>query len=161
MKAGWRIGARTALVLLALSCACAEQARAENGDGATRSRPGLEALSATRERPLFSPTRRPPPPPPPPRPPPPVEEDEPGPEPELPAEADPPLSATLVGIVLGGDRPLAVLAAEGKTLRLREGESLEGWRLARIEALSAVLERDGEQVELQLRPAGGAPAAPP
>jgi hypothetical protein len=60
----------------------------------------LERLSATRERPLFSPTRRPPPPPPttvqgPPPPPPPP----------------PPPDVALLGVVMDGEQARAVIRA--------------------------------------------------
>src|SRR5229473_2266632 len=69
----------------------------------------LDRLSATRERPLFSPTRRPPaPPPPPPPPPPPV--------------------VALFGFVREGDEARAVVPAgpPAKIMRVRVGDDIGG-----------------------------------
>src|SRR6266446_4395099 len=90
----------------------------------------LDRLSATRERPLFSPTRRPPPPPPPvvvaPEPPP------------------PPPDVALFGIVMDGDEAHAVVRAgpAAKIMNVRVGDDIGGWKVAQIEGRQLVLSLD-------------------
>jgi general secretion pathway protein N len=88
----------------------------------------LERFSAMRERPLFSPNRRPPPPPPAP-----IVSPPPGPPkpPEL----------TLHGTVMdaGEARALVSLGTPDKMLRLRTGDNIEGWKVTQIEARRLVL----------------------
>jgi general secretion pathway protein N len=102
------------------------------------------ALSATRERPLFSPSRRPPavavaaPPPsalPPPPAPPPAE-----------------LKLTLVGTVIGSAGSIGVFSdpANKATVRLRVGEGHDSWILRAIDAHAAKFERDRREVTLVL-----------
>jgi hypothetical protein len=93
----------------------------------------LESLSATRERPLFSPTRRPPPPPPvivtgPPPPPPPP----------------PPPDVALFGIVMDGDNARAIIRATpgGKVTRVGIGDDVGGWKVAQIDGRKLVLMLD-------------------
>lgn len=111
----------------------------------------LESWSATQERPIFSPTRRPPaaapeavaeaPPPPP------VEAPPPPPE-------TPPL--TLIGTVVGELRTVAVFlkSPERSVVRLRVGETDSGWTLRSVEPKSTILEKDAQQYTLAL-PAPG------
>jgi hypothetical protein len=94
----------------------------------------LESLSATRERPLFSPTRRPPPPPPvfvqgPPPPPPPP------PAPDL----------ALFGIVMDGENARAIIRASpgAKVTRVSIGDDVGGWKVAQIDGRKLVLMLDG------------------
>jgi len=94
----------------------------------------LEQLSATRERPLFSPTRRPPPAPPsvaegPPPPPPPA----------------PPPDVALYGIVMDGEQARAVIRASpaDKMTRVSIGDDVGGWKVAQIEGRKLVLSLDG------------------
>jgi hypothetical protein len=94
----------------------------------------LEAMSATRDRPLFSPTRRPPPPPPqivaaPPPPPPPPE----------------PPSVLLVGVVMDGEEAKALVrfTAVNKVIHAKIGDDIEGWKVAQIEGRKLVLSLDG------------------
>jgi hypothetical protein len=93
----------------------------------------LDRLSATRERPLFSPTRRPPPPPPPvvvaPEPPPPP---------------PPPPDVALFGIVMDGDEAHAVVRAgpAAKIMNVRVGDDIGGWKVAQIEGRQLVLSLD-------------------
>lgn len=117
----------------------------------------LESLTATRDRPLFSATRRPPPSAPIPeaRPPPPVQAAAPAPaEPQ-----GPPLA--LVGTITGTDRPVAVLF--NKLTRvvatIREGDDMLGWRVTSLSARSATVEKDGATVTLNL-PKPGDPSDP-
>ena len=120
----------------------------------------LSALNATRERPLFTPSRRPPPPPAanvarvalPPAPPPP------------PAPEKPQLS--LLGTVAGegGERIGVFLDPAVKTaLRLKLGEDHKGWVLRGVEARKVTLAK-GMQTEVLSLPApemhSAAPAQP-
>jgi len=95
----------------------------------------LDRLSATRERPLFSPTRQPPPPPPPvvaaPEPPPPP--------------PPPPPDVALFGIVMDGDEAHAVVRAgpSDKIMRVGVGDDIGGWKVAQIEERRLVLSLDG------------------
>jgi general secretion pathway protein N len=128
----------------------------------------LTSLTATRERPLFSPSRRPPPPvvvakaPPPPPPPP------------KPAEPEkPPL--VLVGTVLaetGEGIGLFMSLADLKPLRLKVGEDNKGWVLRKVRPRQVVLEKGQQIAALELPrhdlnkaasvpPAAASPAAPP
>jgi NADH dehydrogenase FAD-containing subunit len=91
----------------------------------------LERFSATRERPLFSPTRRPPPPPP---------------APVVGAPPPPPAppKVTLLGTVMdaGEARALVNLESANKMLRLRIGDDIEGWKVTHIETRRLVLSRE-------------------
>jgi hypothetical protein len=93
----------------------------------------LERLSATRERPLFSPTRRPPPPPPPvvhlPEPPPPP---------------PPPPDVALLGVVMDGDEARAVVRTSpaAKVMRVRIGDDIGGWIVRQIDGRQLVLSLD-------------------
>jgi hypothetical protein len=115
----------------------------------------LKQLTMTRERPIFSPSRRPPPPPPAapvyaapaPRPPPKPR------EPERPA-------VTLVGTVAGGTEGIGVFleTASRNIVRLRVGEDHQGWVLRSIKGREATLAKDSETAVLEM-PAPGAEAA--
>jgi hypothetical protein len=87
----------------------------------------LEQLSATRDRPLFSPMRRPPVPPPivAPAPPPPP----------------PPPDITLLGVVMDGEDARAVIrtGSIAKVARVRIGDDVGGWKVGQIEAQRLVL----------------------
>lgn len=119
----------------------------------------LSALTATQDRPIFSATRRPPPravaatpaevahAPPPPK----------------PAEAPPPL--TLVGAVVGEGDAIAILVnrTDQKVVRLRQGESLDGWSLISVQPREVTF-RQGDRSEVLAlqRPDGtSAPAGSP
>jgi general secretion pathway protein N len=105
----------------------------------------LNALTATRERPLFSPARRPamqaapavianiPPPPPPPA------------EPEQ-------LGLRLLGTFAGRDNGIAICLnpATGEVVRVRTGESFEGWRLHAVRGREATFEKASRQAVLAL-----------
>jgi hypothetical protein len=120
----------------------------------------LSALSATRNRPLFTPSRRPPAPvvanvpPPPPRaaPPPPP----PPPAPEHP-------NLTLVGTVAGGNEGVAVFIDQGTrdTVRLHTGEGHSGWILQTVERSAVTLEKSGQTEKLALPPLNSAQSATP
>ena len=92
----------------------------------------LDRLSATRERPLFSPSRRAPAPPPivslPPPPPPPPPE---------------PPNVTLVGIVMdAGEARAIVQSGPNEVRRVRIGDDIGGWKVAQIEGRRLVLKLD-------------------
>jgi hypothetical protein len=132
------------LSLLALLCACAAGWAAPAHPLDTLR---LEDLSATRERPLFAPTRRPPPPP----------QVEAAPE-AAPVEvkaaavvAEPP-PFDLVGSVIGPDAAFALLRNKttSQVIRLRSGDDAQGWRVGEIAARSVALERDGRRESLAL-----------
>ena len=92
----------------------------------------LERLSATRERPLFSPSRRPPPPPPVAR--------APGPPP--PPPPPPPPNVVLIGVVMDSEETRAVVRATDQILRLQIGDDVGGWKVAQIEGRKMVLSLD-------------------
>ena len=101
----------------------------------------LDLLSDTRDRPLFSPSRRPPPPPPPPvvaraEPPPPV----------------PPPNVVLLGVVTDENGPRVVVrsGSSDKVIRARLGEEIEGWQVAQIESRRLVLSHDVRSVSFAL-----------
>jgi general secretion pathway protein N len=118
----------------------------------------LDRFSVTRDRPLFSPTRRPPAPPPaaaalPPPPPP------------------PPPDVLLLGVVMDGDDAHALVrtGAAGKILRLRIGDEIGGWKVGQIESRKVVLLLNGRTAtftmfsgkDLKRFPNTAAAAAPP
>jgi hypothetical protein len=93
----------------------------------------LERLSATRERPLFSPTRHPPPPP-----------------PTVVAAPPPPLpppDVALLAVVMDGDEACAVVrtGAAAQSKRVRIGDDVGGWKVGQIEAQKLVLLLDGRR----------------
>jgi len=107
----------------------------------------LSKLSMTRDRPIFSPSRRPPP-----LAAPPViaKRVEPAKPPE-----QPPL--ILVGTVAGGDSAIAVFVEQSteNTVRLRVNESHQGWTLRSIEGREVTLLKDRESSVLALAAPGG------
>ncbi|HEX9535118.1 MAG TPA: hypothetical protein VF924_06570 [Stellaceae bacterium] len=110
----------------------------------------LKQLSITRERPVFSPSRRAPPPATPTyvapvavrTPPKPV-------EPERP-------SITLLGTILGSTESIGVFfnPTTRDIVRLRVGEDHEGWALRSVKTREATLVKDRERVVLELPPPG-------
>lgn len=112
----------------------------------------LKQLSITRERPIFSPSRRPPPP---------------APTYVAPAAVQQPVKAperpamSLLGTVIGTGEQIAVFleTSTKNVFRLRVGENHGGWVLRLIKAREARLVKNGEQVVLlQLPSPSGAPA---
>jgi general secretion pathway protein N len=99
----------------------------------------LERLSATVDRPLFSPNRRPPAPPA-------------APTPQLLAPPAPPPDLVLSGIVTDGERARAVVLVGGekKILRAQIGDEIDGWTVFQIEGRRLVLSRDGRFVTFTL-----------
>jgi hypothetical protein len=116
----------------------------------------IKQLSMTRDRPLFSPSRRPPPPP--------------APayiapvavrQPAKPAEPEKP-AVSLLGTIIGSgpDDRIGVFLEQGtqQILRLRMGEDHQGWVLRLIKAREVTLVKDREQaVVLELPAPGDAP----
>jgi general secretion pathway protein N len=116
----------------------------------------LKSLSATRERPIFLPSRRPfapavagPPPAPPPPPPP------------APADPERPRLA-LVGAVVGDSEGIAIFFDQTNQgiVRLRTGENHLGWILRSVRGREATLEKGRETVLLALPAPTDAAAAP-
>ncbi|WP_334526780.1 hypothetical protein [Bradyrhizobium sp. AZCC 2230] len=112
------------------------------------------SLSATRERPIFSPSRRPPPvvaaASPAPRPP-----------PEPPRVERP--QFFLVGTVDGGDEGFGIFVDEATkaALRLKIGEGYQGWKLRAVHGREVMLERDQQTTTLMLpQPGAGALGQP-
>lgn len=141
----------------------AEQLAAAPNEAAARPPPGgnplwgipISALDATRERPVFSASRRPPMPPvvaqrvaePPP--------------PPKPAEPEQPL-LTLVGTAIGNPKNVAVvLDRTTKTLvRLHVGEAVSGWMLRAVDSRTMTVEKNSQTVTLALPVPGSVPANP-
>lgn len=122
-------------------------------EGNPLSRIPLGSLSATRERPLFSASRRPPAPAPAPAAP--IAKSSPPAEPER-----PPL--TLQGAAIGKPRDIAVFLDEATKgfVRLHVGEAAEGWRLRAVDRRTATLEKDSRIVVLSFPAPAAAPPNP-
>jgi len=117
----------------------------------------LRLLTATRERPLFSPSRRPPSPPVvaspqlPPRPAPAAK----------PAEPDHPL-LTIVGTIVGETDAIGVFIdpATNDVIRLHTGQNHDGWILRSVQGRETVFEKDRRKATLALPAPGALPGAP-
>jgi hypothetical protein len=116
----------------------------------------LAQLSNTRERPIFSPSRRPPPPAHPYVAPVAIQQPVKPPEPARPA-------VSLLGTIIGtnADDRIAVFLEAGtlNIVRLRIGEDHQGWVLRLVKAREATLVRDSDPVVLEM-PAPGEPPPP-
>jgi hypothetical protein len=113
----------------------------------------LPTLTTTRERPIFSPSRRPPPPAvvaAPFLPPPPVSRPS---EPERPQLA-------LVGTVSGEQEAFGIFLdqTENKIIRLKLGDRHRGWTLRQVRGREVMLQKDDETLFLALPPPGTKPA---
>jgi general secretion pathway protein N len=115
----------------------------------------LATLSNTRERPIFSASRRPPP-----AAAAPVTVAKAPPPPKLPRVERPPLA--LVGTVAGDDESFAIFVDQGTraALRLKIGEDFQGWRLRAVQGRDAILERD-QQTEILSLPQPGTTSTSP
>ena len=93
----------------------------------------LEQYRETAARPLFSPTRRPP-----------VAVE------ATPAPAPKPVSLRLDGLIVTRDRKEAMIteSGEGKRLRLREGDTVAGWTVRRIERDKVLLTSPSDEMIL-------------
>ena len=113
----------------------------------------FERLSITRERPIFSPSRRPPPPPPTYVAPVAVRQPAKPLEPERPA-------VSLIGTVIGTDVRIGIFLekATQNVVRLRLGEEHQGWVLRLVKAREVTLVKDVEQTLVLGPPSGEAPA---
>ena len=115
----------------------------------------LDRLSATRERPMFSPSRRPPA-----RPPPPI---------IAAAPPPPPPKLILFGIVMDSDEARAVVGVGTgeKTRRVRIGDDIGAWKVTQIEERQLVLSLDDRSATFTLftdqhaGPGGGHPLSAP
>ena len=118
----------------------------------------LASLSATQERPVFSPSRRPPAPAvaaPPPR-------VEPAMPVARPAEPErPPLA--LVATVIGDSESMAVFTetTTSNVVRLRTEEDHAGWILRSVKGREAILQKDNETAILALPPPGSVTSGDP
>jgi|GEM_PF-918312 len=115
----------------------------------------LRVLTVTRERPLFSPSRRPPAPP--------VVAAPPAPRPVAvvkPPEPDHPL-LTIVGTIVGSSDAIAVFIeqATNNIIRLHTGQDHDGWVLRSVHGREATFEKKELHATLAL-PAPGAAATP-
>ncbi len=121
--------------------------------------PGLEEYNEMVARPLFIEGRRPP-----------SEEAETS---EPPVAEKHPLTLKLMGVVFAPGETLGLFVdAKGKYKRLRVNDSIDGWKVLKIEADKAVMAQDGTREELRLikpkpkksqaqPPQPGFPAQPP
>ena len=136
--------AAAALVLLSAAAASAQQpaatdkpaAAAAAGTGDDLSGVPLEHFRAIVERPLFSPTRRPPP--------------APAGEPDSGAR-----QFQLKGVVISAREQHALIVSQstGKSYQVRTGDVVEGWRVERITAQSAAFTKNGVETLVRLVPA--------
>jgi len=113
----------------------------------------LTGLNITRDRPIFSASRRPPPPPAPT----PIYKVAVAPKAVKTEPERPPL--TLVGTIVGGNESIAVFLDKStrNVVRLHTSESHEGWVLRSIQGREATLEKDSASTVLALAPPGGLP----
>jgi hypothetical protein len=139
-------------MLALLPCAVGAQSPPASAPGRSFALPPLEELQATRERPLFSPRRRP---------------DEVAGETEtsLVEESPDALPFELTGVVMGADMAVAILRNRDtqETVHLRQGEALDAWSLEEIAARHVVLRQEDRQVRLELflpKPEGSATSDP-
>ena len=113
-------------------------------------------LSATRDRPLFSVSRRPPTP---------ASPAAPAPTSTVAAQAPAPETPpfTLVGTIVGGDSRIAIFYDETSKIAsgVREGERASGWTLRSVDPRSATLEESGRVVTLALPEPSGEIGPPP
>jgi hypothetical protein len=132
------------LVLRSIALAAEPAAPPDPQSDATLANPlaswPLDRLSATRDRPLFAPSRRPPAPPPAPV----VRSVE--------AAPAPPPSVVLLGIVTeaNGARAMVRTDASDKVLRARLGDDIGGWKVTQIEPRRLVLSSDDRSVSFSL-----------
>ena len=117
--------------------------------------PPLKQLSITRERPIFSPSRRPPPPAAPPYVAPVAVR-----TPQKPKEPERP-QITLLGTILGTSDSIGIFLnpATRDIVRLRLGEDHEGWALRSVKTREVTLVKDRDRVVLELPPPGEQAAA--
>jgi hypothetical protein len=106
----------------------------------------VEVLRAMVERPLFTPSRRPPP----------MPETVVVPQSSIPAPlapASPPPSYILLGVIRDGDRAIALLRGreDGRNIRVEAGDVIGGWEISAVQQASVSLRRqDGALHEIPL-----------
>lgn len=119
----------------------------------------LATLSISRQRPLFTPSRRPP------APPPPVVIVAPPPQPVQPARAPEPerLQLALIGTVVGSAESIGVFLDQPtqRLIRLKTGEEHAGWILRAVRPREVTLEKGARVEILSLPQPGAAPASRP
>lgn len=136
----------TLLCLAALSASGTHAGPAEGGGNPVAAIP-LASLSATRERPLFSPSRRPPP----------VAADAPAVEAAAPRLSQSP-APRLLGTVIGPSDCIAVIAQGAEPpASLHLGEAAWGWKLRAVGPRSATFEGSGGTLTLGLPSAAPSP----
>jgi hypothetical protein len=139
-----RSGMVAALLSLCSIVSFTEPARAQTASPAgvanPLAAPSLDRLSATRERPLFAPSRRAAPLPPPVASAAPVE-----------SAASPPQIA-LLGVIIAVEGPRAVIndVTRNKIARVRIGDEIDGWKVHQIDERLLVLWRDGRSASFKL-----------
>jgi hypothetical protein len=105
----------------------------------------LAGLSATRDRPLFSPDRRPPAPPP-------------APVAAAPPPPAPPPDVTLLGVVVDRERAHAIVrSGSAKIERVQIGDDIGGWKVSQIEGRRLLLALDGREAAFTLFSRASAP----
>jgi type II secretory pathway component PulC len=139
-------------MLALLPCAARAQTPPSQAPVRSFALPPLEELRATRERPLFSPSRQP-------------YIETAAPEASL-VEASPDsLPFELTGVVLGSGTAIAILRNRDtqETVQLRRGEAVEAWSIEEIAPRHVVLRQEDRQVRLELFPQKpeGSAAVPP
>lgn len=126
--------ARSGIAALVMWCAAFDALaqtpeQVDSGPANPPAAQSLERLSATRDRPLFSPTRRPVPPPPPP-----VEHV------AAPPPPPPPPKVQLYGIVVDGEAARAIVRSGTDNVdRVQIGDNIGGWTVSQIEGRLLVL----------------------
>jgi hypothetical protein len=114
----------------------------------------LTALTGTRDRPIFSSSRRPPP-----------SAVAPAAVPKVAAVAKPREperpQLSLVGTIAGGDEGFGIFLDQSTkaALRLKVGEDYQGWKLRSVQGREATLEKDQQVVTLALPQPGTGPAS--
>ena len=146
-------GLAVAIVALSPCAAVAQSPRADAAPVRSFAMPPLEKLQATRDRPLFSPKRRP---------------DAPTEKPDEPVvqEAPEAVAFELTGVVMGEARAVAILhnRETQETVHLRQGEMLDVWSVDEIAPRHVVLRSEGKELRLQLfeaKPEGASTPPPP
>jgi hypothetical protein len=109
----------------------------------------LNQLSGTRDRPIFSPSRRPPPPAV-------AVEAAPIKPPPRKKEIEPP-QLSLVGTIASGDEGFGIFIDQSTkmALRLKVGEDYQGWKLHAIQGREVTMEKDERAAVLTLPQPGG------
>jgi general secretion pathway protein N len=138
-------------MLALLPCAAGAQSPPANPPVRAFALPPVEELRATRERPLFSPSRRP------------DAQASTGPEAGPVEESPDSVPFELTGVVIGTDMAIAILRNRDtqESVQLRRGESLEDWSIEEIAPRHVVLRQEDRQVRLELFPTKAEASATP